>query len=106
MSPTITGFDSAMSIPEGAILSRTFWTIPDNYTIGQTCASQAQALEFALIEAHRKGLTTVTIDLRWKFMFPAGRGGMETTVQRWYYDNLASAQEHLDRIRFYAEAAA
>lgn len=104
MTLTTTGFDSAMSIPEGAVLSRAFWTIPTNYTVGQTCASQEQALEFALIEAQRKGHSTVTIDLRWKFTFPGG--GMETTVQRWHYDDVASAQEHLDRIRFYAEPAA
>lgn len=97
-----TGLDSATSIPEGAVLSRAFWAVPDGYTTGQVCSSREQALEFALIEARRRGNTSVTVDLRWKLTFPGG-GGLETVVQRFHYDDLASAQEHLGRIRFYAD---
>ena len=105
MSLTTTGFHSARSIPEGARVTRAYWTVPGPYADLGSFDTEEAALEWALIEARRKGLDRVVTELRWKFAFPGG-GGLEAPIQRNTYADIASAQEHLGRIRFYSEPVA
>lgn len=104
MTLRTTGFDSAPSIPEGAKLSRISWQVTGHYGDGPTFASLEDALAEGLIEARRRELPGLTIDLRWKLVFPGG-GGLEATAQRYEYAGLDAAQRHLDRIRCYATDA-
>lgn len=105
MSLTTTGFDSARSIPEGARVTRSYWTVPGDYGDKAEFPSEELALEWALNEARRLGQNRVTVDLRWKLSYPGG-GGMDTTIQRNTYSDLSSADEHLGRIRFFSLATA
>lgn len=101
MTTTRTGFDSASSIPEGAILSRAYWQVPGHYGEGPTSESCEAALASGLAHAKEMGYDRLTVDLRWKFEYPGG-GGLDAVAERTTYSTLADAQEHLDRIRRYS----
>jgi hypothetical protein len=98
----VTGFDSASMIPVGATLTAADWYVPDTYTEGTRYETRRDALAAAIAKwesvASSVGYTRsfpVTIDLRWKFDFPEGQGGLSTVAQRWVYPTLEDARRGL-----------
>lgn len=114
MSVTTSGFESVAGIPQGATVTRKYWTIAEHYTIGDAFPTQGAAIR-AAIEAREAYLatlqpghlvpSTIYVDLRWDMQYPDG-GGVDLTMQRTTYDTLADAKEHFARIQRYTPTEA
>lgn len=114
MSVTTSGFESVASIPQGATVTRTYWTVPQHGTIGDDFSTQGAAIRAAIErrEAYLATLqpghfvpSTIYVDLRWGMQYPDG-GGVDLTMQRTTYDTLADARDHLARIQRYTPTEA
>lgn len=119
----VTGFDNASAIPEGTVLEKAHWSIPQHYSTGDSIETQAEALEQAIalmektIEQHRavRGASydrcplpeTIWIDLRWTLRFPESHRTtrLDTPVTRYTYESLSEAREALERLRTYEDVS-
>lgn len=99
----------ANGIPVGAIITDSYWTLPDGYTAGprfddETAAiAAAVEVKLAAIQAHRAVRGNryaplperMTIDHRWTMEFPTG-GGSDFVASRITFGSVADAQANLD----------
>lgn len=124
---TITGLDSAATIPVGAILVETSWRLARFYGPGaETFATMRDALVKGIAEreSERRDLSErllndpvrgFSIDLRWHLTWEQGTpdangrptysSGLGTTIQRYTYATLDAARAHLANIDRYTPPA-
>lgn len=120
---TRTGFDGAPRIPIGATVARAYWAVPTSYTAGSEYPTEVEAIRAAIARWEDRDAAhaaeygperipfpqRLTVDLRWHMVWPPAPGvptsGIDATVYRTVYENVAEAREHVTRIEKYASVA-
>jgi hypothetical protein len=113
------GMDASIAklIPAGAVLRDAYWAVPTSYTTGDRFDSHGDALADA-IERKREAVRRhaerdsselgvplperITVDLRWSMEWEPDAdnpsSGLDFVAHRFEYDDIAAAQDALDRL--------
>jgi hypothetical protein len=109
------GFDMAGAIVPGTVIERVYFAVPVHGTTGDPFDTMADALRAAIErgeeQASRRllaehGIKPV-VDVRWFMRVPEGTkpnegGSQDTVAERFTYDTIDEARQHLARIEKYA----